>query len=153
MILNFTFILKKAFCSSNTNFMNQPIQTAQSIPDIGGAPQCESYCPVHLDQIQQLHPEMLPLEKAQQMAEFFGTLADPTRLRLLSLLATKELCVCDLATILKMSESAVSHQLRVLRSQRLVKYRKEGRNVHYSLADNYVINLYREVAEHLNETG
>ncbi len=115
--------------------MTQPIQTAQFIPDTGGAPQCESYCPVHLDQIRQLQPEMLPLEKAQQMAEFFGTLADPTRLRL------------------KMSESAVSHQLRVLRSQRLVKYRKEGRNVHYSLADSHVINLYREVAEHLGETG
>lgn len=133
--------------------MTQPIQTAQFIPDTGGAPQCESYCPVHLDQIRQLQPEMLPLEKAQQMAEFFGTLADPTRLRLLSVLATKELCVCDLATLLKMSESAVSHQLRVLRGQRLVNYRKEGRNVHYSLADSHVINLYREVAEHLDETG
>lgn len=148
------FILElKAFCSFNTNFMTQPIQTAQFISDTGGAPQCESSCPVHLDQIRQLHPEMLPLEKAQQMAEFFGTLADPTRLRLLSVLATKELCVCDLAMILKMSESAVSHQLRVLRSQRLVKYRKEGRNVHYSLADNHVINFYREVAEHLDEPG
>ena len=148
------FILKlEAFYSFNTNFMIQPIQTAQFISDSGGTPQCESHCLVNLDQIQQLHPEMLPLEKAQQMAEFFGTLADPTRLRLLSLLATKELCVCDLATILKMSESAVSHQLRVLRAQRLVRYRKEGRNVHYSLADNHVINLYREVAEHLNETS
>ena len=148
------FILElKAFCSFKTNFMTQPIQTAQFISDPGSAPQCESHCPVHLDQIRQLHPEMLPLGKAQQMAEFFGSIADPTRLRLLSLLATKELCVCDLATILKMSESAVSHQLRVLRSQRLVKYRKEGRNVHYSLADNHVINLYREVAEHLDETS
>lgn len=146
------FILElKAICSLNTNFMTQPIQTAQFISDTGGVPQCESSCPVHLDQIRQLHSEMLPLEKAQQMAEFFGTLADPTRLRLLSVLATKELCVCDLATMLKMSESAVSHQLRVLRAQRLVKYRKEGRNVHYSLADNHVINLYREVAEHLDE--
>lgn len=148
------FILElKVFCAFKTNFMTQPIQTAQFISDPGGVPQCESFCPVHLDRIRQLHPEMLPLEKAQQMAEFFGSLADPTRLRLLSLLATKELCVCDLATILKMSESAVSHQLRVLRSQRLVKYRKEGRNVHYSLADNHVINLYREVAEHLEEPG
>jgi DNA-binding transcriptional ArsR family regulator len=95
---------------------------------------------------------VLPLDQAQQMAEFFGTLADPTRLRLLSVLATQELYVCDLATALKISESAVSHQLRVLRSQRLVKDRKEGRNIYYSLADSHVMNLYREVAEHLNES-
>ncbi len=146
------FILKlKAFCSFNPNFMSQPTQTAQFISDPGGAPQCESHCPVHLERIRQLHPEMLPLEKAQQMAEFFGTLADPTRLRLLSVLATKELCVCELATILKMSESAVSHQLRLLRTMRLVSYRKEGRNVYYSLADSHIVNLYRSVAEHLDE--
>lgn len=132
--------------------MTKPIQAVEFAPDHAGVPQCEQHCPVHLDQIRQVQPEVLPLEQAQQMAEFFSTLADPTRLRLLSVLATQELCVCDLATALKMSESAVSHQLRVLRSQRLVKYRKEGRNVHYSLADGHVINLYREVAAHLNET-
>lgn len=132
--------------------MTQAIQATESISDYGSAPQCEQHRPVHLDQIRQLQPEMLPLARAQQMAEFFSNLADPTRLRLFSVLATQELCVCDLATALKMSESAVSHQLRVLRSQRLVKYRKEGRNIFYSLADSHVINLYREVAEHLDET-
>ena len=133
--------------------MTQPIQTAQFISDPGGVPQCGSHCPVDLDQIRQLHPEMLPLEKAQQMAEFFGILADPTRLRLLSVLAHKELCVCDLATILKMSESALSHQLRVLRTMRLVSYRREGRNVYYGLADSHIISLYHEVAAHLDEPG
>lgn len=133
--------------------MTQPIQTAQFISDTEGAPPCESYCPVHLNRIRQLQSEMLPLEKAQQMAEFFGILADPTRLRLLSVLAHKELCVCDLATILKMSESAVSHQLRVLRTMRLVSYRREGRNVYYGLADSHIISLYHEVAAHLDEPG
>lgn len=85
------------------------------------------------------------------MAEFFSALADPSRLRLMSALACQELCVCDLAAAVKISESAVSHQLRILRSQRLVKYRRVGRNVYYSLADNHVMNLYREVAEHLEE--
>ncbi|HEY9624981.1 MAG TPA: metalloregulator ArsR/SmtB family transcription factor [Crinalium sp.] len=131
--------------------MAKPIQTVEFAPDNAGMPQCEQHCPVHLDQMRQVQPDMLPLDRAQKMAEFFGTLADPTRLRLLSVLATQELCVCDLATALKMSESAVSHQLRVLRSQRLVKYRKEGRNIYYSLADSHVMNLYQEVAEHLNE--
>lgn len=122
---------------------NLPLQD----PD---APSCDSHL-VHLDTVRQVQPEILPMSEAQLMAEFFSVLADPNRLRLLSALANQELCVCDLAAGLKMGESAVSHQLRVLRSQRLVKYRKEGRNVYYSLADSHVINLYREVAEHLSE--
>ncbi|NEQ28078.1 MAG: helix-turn-helix transcriptional regulator, partial [Microcoleus sp. SIO2G3] len=93
------------------------------------------------------------MQKAQQMAEFFGVLSDPNRLRLISALASRELCVCDLAAAIKLSESAVSHQLRVLRSARLVKYRKVGRNVYYSLADTHIINLYQEVTEHLKELG
>ncbi|MBL1178450.1 MAG: helix-turn-helix transcriptional regulator [Pantanalinema sp. GBBB05] len=93
----------------------------------------------------------MSLAQAQQMAEFFSALADPSRLRLMSALASQELCVCDLAAEVKVSESAVSHQLRILRSHRLVKYRRVGRNVYYSLADKHVMNLYREVAAHLNE--
>lgn len=107
---------------------------------------------VNLNTVRQVQPDILPMPDAQRMAEFFGVLADPNRLRLLSALANQELCVCDLAAGLKMGESAVSHQLRILRAMRLVKYRKEGRNVYYSLADNHVMNLYREVADHLNET-
>jgi len=154
IILDFSLYNEAESVTANSeiNFMTQPIQAVEFAPDNAGVPQCEQHCPVHLDQIRQLQPDMLPLDRAQQMAELFGTLADPTRLRLLSVLAAQELCVCDLATALKMSESAVSHQLRVLRSQRLVKYRKAGRNVHYSLADHHVINLYREVAAHLDET-
>lgn len=70
--------------------------------------------------------------KVQRMAELFAVLADPSRLRLISALAKKELYVCDLAAVLKMGESAESHQLRLLRSQRLVKYRRAGRNIYYS---------------------
>lgn len=107
---------------------------------------------VHLDTVRQVQPEILSMPEAKSMAEFFGVLADPNRLRLLSALARQEMCVCDLAAGLKMGESAVSHQLRILRAMRLVDYRKEGRNVYYSLADSHIINLYREVAEHLQET-
>ncbi len=113
-------------------------------------PQCDERL-VHLDNIRQLQPELLPMPKAQEMAAFFGILADPNRLRLLSALAHQELCVCDLAAALKMTESAVSHQLRVLRSQRLVTYRRAGRNIYYSLADAHVIALYQEVSAHLDE--
>lgn len=114
------------------------------------APGCEEFL-VHLDNVRQVQQEVLETDQAQRMAEFFSALSDPHRLKLLSALAQQELCVCDLAAIVKMGESAVSHQLRVLRSQRLVKYRRRGRNVYYSLADDHIITLYREVAEHLDE--
>lgn len=113
-------------------------------------PSCDTHL-VHLEQVRQVQPEVLSVDKAQQMAEFFSALADPSRLRLMSALAHRELCVCDLAAAVKVSESAVSHQLRILRSQRLVKYRREGRNVYYSLADQHIISLYQEVADHLQE--
>jgi ArsR family transcriptional regulator, lead/cadmium/zinc/bismuth-responsive transcriptional repressor len=112
---------------------------------------CEVHHPVDLSHVRQLNRSIVSVEKAQRMAEFFALLGDANRLRILSALATHELCVCDLATAVKMSESAVSHQLRALRSMRLVGYRKQGRNVFYSLKDSHVFNLYREVAEHLDE--
>ncbi|MEC4892911.1 MAG: metalloregulator ArsR/SmtB family transcription factor [Oscillatoria sp. PMC 1051.18] len=114
------------------------------------APGCEESL-VHLDNVWQVQRKVLGTEKAQQMAEFFSVLSDPHRLKLLSALAQQELCVCDLAASVKMGESAVSHQLRVLRSQKLVKYRRQGRNVYYSLADEHIVTFYREVAEHLDE--
>lgn len=93
----------------------------------------------------------LEIEESQQMAEFFGILADPTRLRLISLLSVSESCVCDLAEGLSISESAVSHQLRALRNARLVRYRKSGRQVFYRLHDHHVLSLYETVREHLQE--
>ena len=98
-----------------------------------------------------LDRKALTLAKAQRMAEFFRLLGDANRLRILSLLAKQDLCVCDLATLLDMSESAVSHQLRTLRSLRLVSYQKQGRKVYYRLLDRHVLDLYQSVAEHLDE--
>lgn len=123
---------------------------SQSVPDSHEAPSCEDAL-VHLDNVRQVQPDVIGTEKAQRMADFFSALSDPHRLKLLSALAQQELCVCDLAAAVKMGESAVSHQLRVLRSQRLVKYRRQGRNVCYSLADDHIMTLYREVADHLDE--
>ena len=121
----------------------------QSTPS-SEAPSCDESL-VHLDNVRQVQPDVIETEKAQRMADFFSALSDPHRLKLLSALAQQELCVCDLAAAVKMGESAVSHQLRVLRSQRLVKYRRQGRNVCYSLADDHIMTLYREVANHLDE--
>lgn len=111
---------------------------------------CDRPCPIN-NEILDLQGQILLTEKAQRMAEFFSFLGDANRLRILSTLAVKELCVCDLAAALEMSESAVSHQMRVLRSMRLVSYRKRGRNVFYRLKDHHVLELYQAVTEHLDE--
>ncbi|MBT9313203.1 helix-turn-helix transcriptional regulator [Leptothoe kymatousa TAU-MAC 1615] len=95
--------------------------------------------------------QILSLEKAQRMAEFFGVLGDPNRWRILSALALQSMRVSDLAAAVEMTDSAVSHQLRVLRTMRLVGYVKQGRNVIYCLKDQHIFNLYREASEHIDE--
>ncbi len=115
------------------------------------APICQPPHPVEIDTLQPLQDEILDNEKAQRMAEFFSMLGDSNRLRIISILAKQELCVCDIAATLDMSESAVSHQLRTLRAMRLVRYQKRGRKVFYHLLDRHVLDLYTSVAEHLDE--
>lgn len=85
----------------------------------------------------------------RHLAETFSAMGDPTRLRLLFALATEELCVCDLAALLGVSVSAVSHQLRLLRGLRLVKCRREGRMSYYSLDDQHVSTLLSLGLEHV----
>ncbi|MDA7537126.1 metalloregulator ArsR/SmtB family transcription factor [Akkermansiaceae bacterium] len=111
---------------------------------------CETMCSeTHSGAAGQVVP--LAMGKAQKMGEFFNVLSDPTRLRLISLLAKEEFCVCDLAIQLEMTDSAISNQLRALRAARLVSYRKLGRQVFYRLHDQHVVDLYRTVHEHLEE--
>lgn len=98
-----------------------------------------------------IRSQVLSHEKAQRMAEFFSVLGDANRWRILSALAVQEMRVGDLAEVVEMTESAVSHQLRLLRSLRLVSYRKQGRNVLYCLNDRHIFNLYHDISEHLDE--
>ncbi|HNP74256.1 MAG TPA: metalloregulator ArsR/SmtB family transcription factor [Kouleothrix sp.] len=84
-----------------------------------------------------------------QLAEIFKALADPTRVRMLHALLHAELCVGDLAAVLEMSESAVSHQLRLLRSLRVVRARRDGKQVYYTLDDEHVARLFQISLEHL----
>jgi DNA-binding transcriptional ArsR family regulator len=118
---------------------------------LSNIPTCQATHSLEAAGIEELRHQALHLDKAQRMAEFFRLLGDTNRLRILSLLAQQELCVCDLAAILGMSESAVSHQLRTLRALRLVSYDKQGRKVYYRLLDRHVLDLYHSVAEHLDE--
>lgn len=83
------------------------------------------------------------------LAETFRALSDPTRVRIISVLAGQELCVFDLSRLLGLTGSAVSHQLRLLRGQRLVKYRKEGKVAYYSLDDDHIRNLMEECIKHV----
>ena len=87
--------------------------------------------------------------RAAHLADTFKALADPTRIRIVSILLRTELCVCDLAATLDMTQSAVSHQLRHMRQMRLVKSRKAGRMVYYSLDDEHISDLYQRGLEHV----
>jgi len=86
-----------------------------------------------------------------EMSETFKTLGDKTRLKILYALSKEELCVCDISAILDMSVSLISHQLRVLRDKKLVKYRKEGKSAYYSLDDDHVVQLYKMAYKHVTE--
>ncbi|MGD8625080.1 MAG: metalloregulator ArsR/SmtB family transcription factor [Anaerolineae bacterium] len=94
-------------------------------------------------------PRPVDDELALRLAEIFWALSDPTRLRIVSLLADTELCVGDLAAALDMSQSAVSHQLRTLRDMRLVRRRREGRQIFYTLDDEHVADLYHRGLDHV----
>jgi ArsR family transcriptional regulator len=85
------------------------------------------------------------------LSELFGALADEVRTKILYLLSLHELCVCDLAEALEMSLPAVSHHLRLLKAMRLVKYRRDGKMVYYSLADDHITALIRVAQEHYEE--
>lgn len=89
----------------------------------------------------------------EALAETFKALGDPTRLRMLTALAEAELCVCDLASLVGISESAASHQLRLLRTLRLVRSRRDGRMVHYRLDDDHIVGLLAQGLDHVTEAG
>ena len=96
--------------------------------------------------------ELLPdVEELYDLAELFKIFGDSTRVKILYALLEAELCVCDIAKLLEVSQSAVSHQLRVLKTSKLVKFRKEGKTVFYSLADEHVIRILSQGMEHIME--
>ena len=90
-------------------------------------------------------------EELEVLAEFFRSFADPTRIRILNVLAGGEICVGDLANALEMTQSAVSHQLKVLRASRLIKSRRDGKQILYSLDDDHVHEILRSGIEHIRE--
>ncbi|MCX7694374.1 MAG: metalloregulator ArsR/SmtB family transcription factor [Caloramator sp.] len=106
---------------------------------------------IHEDVVTKVRDKMPEEEKLFDLAEFFKVFGDSTRIKIMYALFEQEMCVCDIAALLNMTQSAVSHQLRVLKQARLVKYRKEGKVVYYSLDDEHIKDIVKEGLEHINE--
>ena len=115
---------------------------------------CDESCPqtvMHEDTILTVQEKMLNIEVLTGVADLFKVLGDKTRTRILHALSQSEMCVCDLAYLLDMTQSSISHQLRVLKQAHLVKNRKEGKVVYYSLADSHVTEIFNQALEHILE--
>lgn len=106
---------------------------------------------VHKDLVQKLHEQMPEEEELYALAELFKVFGDFTRIRILYVLFNEEVCVCDLAETLHMTQPAISHQLKILRQAKLVKSRREGKSVFYSLADGHVRTMIAQGREHVEE--
>ena len=108
---------------------------------------------VHVDAVQDARTMLPSSSVLAGLTGMFAALGDPTRLRIVAALTGRELCVCDLAAVVRQSESAVSHQLRLLRSLGLVRSRREGRRVYYALDDAHVAVLYSQALHHVGHDG
>lgn len=106
---------------------------------------------VHEDIVAKIKKKELSQEQYQDLGTLFKMFSDPTRLKILSALFQEELCVCDLSELLDMTQSAVSHQLSVLRQNRLIKYRRNGKNVYYSLDDDHIKMIFDAGLSHILE--
>lgn len=111
---------------------------------------CKSECS-HDNIIEKVRNSISTDEILFILAEFFKVFGDSTRIKILQALSVSEMCVCDIAVLINSTQSAVSHQLRILRSSKLVKYHKDGRTVFYSLNDNHIKTILNTGIEHILE--
>jgi DNA-binding transcriptional ArsR family regulator len=113
-------------------------------------PQCE-FMYVHQDVVERVHREMPDESALFDLAELFKIFGDSTRIKILYVLFESEMCVCDIAQLLGMTQSAISHQLQVLKKSKLVRYRREGKAIIYSLDDEHVRAILGQGMEHISE--
>lgn len=106
---------------------------------------------VHSDVVNEVTHNMPDDEMLYDLAEFFKVFADSTRIKIIYALSKSEMCVCDISEILNVSQSAVSHQLRMLKQMKLVKYRREGKSIFYSLSDEHIEDIFNKGMEHICE--
>ena len=114
-------------------------------------PECCELISTHPDILEKVRREMPNEDTLYDLTELFHIFGDSTRMRILYVLFAAEMCVCDIAALLGITQSAISHQLRLLKSARLVKSRREGKTVFYSLADDHVKTIINQGLEHVNE--
>lgn len=110
-----------------------------------------SYINLDNDTIEKVNDRMPPEEELQDLADFFKVFGDVTRLKILNALLCAEMCVYDIATLLGISQSAISHQLRVLKQMGLVRNRREGKTIFYALADAHIITILSQGLDHIEE--
>ena len=120
------------------------------MPEPKNAPECE-FLYVHEEIVQQVNQVMPQEDTLFDLAELFKVFGDSTRIKILYVLFEAEMCVCDIAQLLGMTQSAISHQLQVLKKSKLVKYRRDGKTVFYSLADDHVRSILDQGMEHVAE--
>lgn len=108
---------------------------------------------IHVDEatLRIIDEKMPPEEELQDLAEFYKVFGDATRLKILYVLLSAEMCVYDIAAVLGMSQSAISHQLRVLKQMELVKNRRDGKTIFYSLADDHIVTILSQGLDHIEE--
>lgn len=106
---------------------------------------------LNIESVQRVRKQLLTDEEIFDLAELFKVFGDSTRIKIINALMMEELCVCDIAAITNSTPSAISHQLRVLKQAKLVKYRKEGKSVFYSLDDEHVKEIFEKGREHIEE--
>jgi len=113
--------------------------------------ECCDVVAAHDEIVQKVKGGMPAEETIKALADFYKVFGDATRVRILCVLLQAEVCVCDLAELLEMTQSAISHQLRVLKQMKLVKNRREGKTVYYSLADGHIQTIISQGMEHIAE--
>lgn len=106
---------------------------------------------IHEDVVNSVREDMLDEDTLQDVADLLKVFGDSTRIKIIYALFKSEMCVCDIAALLEMNQSAISHQLRVLKQARLVKYRKEGKVVYYSLNDEHIKGIFDMALSHISE--
>ena len=113
--------------------------------------ECCDFYQVHDDVVKAVKEKMPDEDELYDLAEIFKVFGDSTRIKILYVLFEQEMCVCDIAQLLNMTQSAISHQLKILKQSRLVKNRREGKAVFYSLADGHVRSIINQGLEHIEE--
>ncbi|WP_419890967.1 ArsR/SmtB family transcription factor [Paenibacillus xylanexedens] len=114
--------------------------------------ECDAACSGTEADVQTIRTSLIDRETSSEMADWFKAFSDPTRLRIIDALLQKELCVHDLTVLLDMGQSAISHQLRSLRNMRIVKRRKEGKTVYYSLDDTHIEQIFLQTLQHIKHS-